>query len=212
VIPLSPRGEVDPARLVAGLVDGEPWAQSAVFDLYAAVTRRVLQRALGPGADVDDALQETFLQLFRSVHRLSEPGALRSFLLGIAVRIAASELRRRRFRRWLTFSFDGSVPDREAPGADVQGRSEVRRLYAILDELDPTSRLVFVLRHVEGLELAEVADALSMPMSTMKRRLAKASTTVLARVRGDADLAERLVGCDEPGSIQAVAKLGGAKR
>lgn len=212
VIALSSRADPDPARLVAGARAGEPWAQAAVFDLHATVVRRVLGRTIGPGADVDDALQEVFVQFFRSVHRLEDPLALRSFLIGIAIRVAASELRRRRLRSWLTLTFDGTVPDLESLSADTAGRAAVRQLYGILDELDPTSRLVFVLRHIEGLELADIAAAMGLSLSTMKRRLEKASTLVLRRVRSDAELAERLIGSDESGSIHAVAKIGGSRR
>ena len=211
VVALSPRPDLDPARLVAGARDGEPWAQAAVFDLHAQIVRRVLGRMLGPTADVEDAVQGVFIQFFRSVHKLEEPAALRSFLIGIAVRVAASELRRRKLRSWLTLTFDGSVPERETDARDVEGRADVRRLYAILDELDPTSRLVFVLRHIEGLELTEVAATMGLSLSTMKRRLEKASTLVLRRVRSDTQLAERLVGTESLGSIHAVAKLGGTR-
>ncbi len=212
VIAINTRQEADPARLVAGACANEPWAQAAVFDLHAPLVRRVLGRALGPGADVEDALQVVFVQFFRSVHKpLESPSALRSFLIGISIRVAASELRRRRNRSWLTLSYDGELPERVSHTTDVSGRAAVRRLYAILDELDPESRLVFVLRHIEGLELVDVAAAMGLSLSTMKRRLEKASTLVLRRVKSDPELADRLVGSEASGSIHAVAKMGGSR-
>jgi DNA-directed RNA polymerase specialized sigma24 family protein len=57
-----------------------------------------------------DALQDVFLRLFRDLASLREPSALRSFLIGIALHVATSELRRRRARRWLMLSDDGKLP------------------------------------------------------------------------------------------------------
>lgn len=188
VVSLPSRAEIDGVRLVEGLLAEEPWAQAALFDLHAATVRRILRRMLGPGVDVDDAHQDVFIAFFRSVRSLEQPGALRSFLIGIAVRVAASELRRRRLRRWLMLTPDGAVPEEVDPGLDDVARAALRKLYAVLDDLDVTARLLFVLRHVEELSLPEVAASMQMSLSTAKRKLAKATAVVLSRVRRDPDL------------------------
>jgi RNA polymerase sigma-70 factor (ECF subfamily) len=135
---------------------------------------------LGPGIDVEDALQEVFLRLFRDLDSLREPTALRSFLIGITVHVATTELRRRRARRWLLLSDDGTVPDTE-PVSDVQ-RLEERRalhaLYRVLDRVDTKRRVVFVLRYVDGLELSEIATVLGCSLATAKRRAADAASRI----------------------------------
>lgn len=162
----------------------------------------MLRRTLGPGAEVEDALQEVFLRFFRSAANVREPSALRSFLIGIAVRVASGELRRRRVRRWFFLTADGQLPEPE-PAADAaaeQAREAVRRLYEILDSLDDASRLAFILRHVERLELTEVASAMGVSLATVKRKLRRVVPVVLARARGDEVLSRWVAGGSDEGN------------
>ncbi len=186
--PRPARPDLDPAQLLVGVLEGEPGAHAAVWDAYSVSVRAVLRRSLGPGADVEDALQEVFLQFFRSAANVREPSALRSFLVGIAVRVASGELRRRRVRRWFFLTSDGQMPepDASADPAEEQAREAVKRLYEILDGLDDQSRMAFVLRHVERLELVEVAEVMKVSLATVKRKLARVVPVVLARARADA--------------------------
>jgi RNA polymerase sigma-70 factor (ECF subfamily) len=174
---------------VAGALDEEPWAPAAIWDRYAPLVRRVLRRAVGPGPGVEDLLQEVFVQFFRSVRKLADPGALRPFLIGITLRVSASERRRRRFKRWLTLSPSGELPERATAPHDEHARAALRRFYAILDDLDEQGRAAFILRHVEQLDLAEIAEAMGISLATVKRRLAKVTPIVAARVRADELLA-----------------------
>jgi RNA polymerase sigma-70 factor (ECF subfamily) len=178
-------GDLDDAGLARAAIEGHAGAPAAVWQRYAGLVAGMLRRSLGPGADVEDQVQETFVQFFRDVNKLREPAALRSFLIGVAAHVARSELRRRRFRRWLMLTDSGTVPDEPDAGADADAREALRRLYALLDRLDDRSRMLFVLRYVEGLELTEVAAALEVSLATLKRSLAKVSARVHAMAAGD---------------------------
>lgn len=183
----SPYG--DEAALVAALVAKEPAAAGAAWDLYAPLVRGLLWQSLAVGADVEDLTQDVFLHLFRRVADLRDPNALRSFVVGITIRVAKSELRRRRVRRWLHLTDTGDVPDEPDAGADHAAREALRRVYAILDKVDDESRLAFVLRYVQGLELTEVATALDISLATTKRRIAHVHERIAVHARGDASLA-----------------------
>jgi RNA polymerase sigma-70 factor (ECF subfamily) len=187
-----PLGAADDATLARALAAGDEAAATAVWERHAPLVRSVLRRSLGPYDDVEDGVQEVFLRFFRQVGELRDPGALRSFLIGIAMHVAVSALRRRRVRRWLRLTDTGVVPDppaEEREGGD-EAREAMRRLYAILDRLDDAGRLTFVLRYIEGLELAQVAEALSVSLATTKRRLAKVTARVLAMIERDPVLPE----------------------
>lgn len=179
----------DDAALVRALTEGSAAAAATMWDRYATLVRGILRRSIGPDAEVDDAVQEVFLRFFKQVSNLRDPGALRPFVIGIALHVAGTELRRRRVRRWLRLTDDGTLPDRAAPSDDDDARAALRRLYAMLDRLDDGSRLLFVLRHVEGMELTELAAALGTSLATIKRRLAKVTDRVLAMIDRDPDLA-----------------------
>ena len=70
----------------------------------------------------------------------------------------------------------------------------VARLYVALERLDASSRVLFVLRHVEELELTELAQALNLSVSTVKRRLAQAERRFEAIARRDPTLRVYLEG------------------
>jgi RNA polymerase sigma-70 factor, ECF subfamily len=189
--------EIDDATLARSAMAGDPAAHTAIWDRYHQMVRRVLCRSMGPGNDVEDLVQEVFLGFYRSRALLRNPAALRSFLFGITLRVAASELRSRRIRKWLRLTPDGMLDDHIAhhlatPHSDTDSREAVQRLYAILDRLDTDSRLAFVLHHVEGLELLDVASALGVSLATVKRRLARVSARVWAMAQGDRLLVEYL--------------------
>lgn len=189
---VAPACKKPPAALVAALLAGDVEAQGELWDRYSSVVRAVLRRSLGPDGEVEDAVQEVFIQFFRSLPALNKPEAVSSFLIGIAVRIARSELRRRRIRRWFSLTRDGDLPeeceDERSQTGREQARRAVRRLYVILDDLDDESRMLFVLRYIERLELTEVASALGVSLATAKRKLARVGPRVIARARADGEL------------------------
>ena len=177
--------------------DKDPRAATLVWDRYAGLVRGVLFRSVGPGHDVEDLLQDVFIGFFKNVGTLRDGLALRPFLVGIALRTARTALRKRRVRRWLRLSDDGTVPEVATSDGDPRTREAVRRLYAILDELDDRERLAFVLRHAEGHELTEAAAALGVSLATVKRMLQRADAHVQARAREDDLLNAWAGGADE---------------
>jgi RNA polymerase sigma-70 factor (ECF subfamily) len=193
IVPSAERREEDDATIAAAVIAREPGAAGRMWDRYAALVRRVLRRMLGP-VDVEDAVQDSFLRLFRDLGTLRDPSALRSFLIGITLHVAKSELRRRRARRWLLLSDDGVLAEPQALAEDerLEPRAAVRRLYDVLDRVSVERRTVFVLRFVEGLELAELSAVLDCSLATTKRRVADAAQRVCHLAASDPLLAPYL--------------------
>ena len=173
--------EAEAARdleLAHALLGGEAHAAEMAWDRYAPLVHGIVSRALGPDAEVEDVTQEIFYRLFARIGTLRKPEALRSFVISFAVRIVKWELRRRRARRWLTLSETGEVPDEQIMVINAESRYALRRLYALLDRLNTRERLVLVLRHVEGMTLEEIAEAMELSLATVKRVLRRASLRV----------------------------------
>ena len=177
---------------MAGVIAREPGAAGRMWDRYAPLVRRILRRMLGP-VDVEDGVQDAFLRLFRDLGSLRDPSALRSFLIGITLHVAKSELRRRRARRWLRLSDDGVLAEPEATEDELhEPRAAIQRLYEVLDRVSDERRTVFVLRFVEGLELAELSAVLDCSLATTKRRVADAARRVCQLAASDPLLAPYL--------------------
>lgn len=187
-----PTARAEDAVLVLAAARGDERAAEAIWDRFAPLVRGMARRALGPQGEVSDLVQESFLQLFRLIPELRDPESLRSFLIGITLRVVGSELRRRRVRRWLHLTDSGSLPETAGLSEDDEAREALRRLYAALDRLGDADRLIFVLRHIEGLELTDVAASLDLSLATAKRRLAKTMERLHAMAARDPVLSEYL--------------------
>jgi RNA polymerase sigma-70 factor (ECF subfamily) len=185
----EPLREAPEAELVAAFVRGDHRASAAIWDRYYPLVRRILARAVGPGQDVEDLVQEVFLRLYRKLETLRDPSSLKSFVLSITTRVIQTELRVRWFRRWLGLFDDGELPDSAAASEDLEAREALDRFYKILDKLSTKHRAAFVLRYVEGLELQDVANALGVSLATIKRWLPRVSKRVFAQAQRDPLLA-----------------------
>ena len=172
-------------ELARALIDGQAHAAELAWERYSPLVHRIVSRAIGPDAEVEDVTQEIFYRLFSRIGTLRKPEALRSFVISFAIRIVKWELRRRRARRWLTLSETGEVPDEQLMVMDAESRYALRRLYALLDRLSTRERLVLVLRHVEGMTLEEIAEAMELSLATVKRALRRASLRVSQMVDTD---------------------------
>jgi RNA polymerase sigma-70 factor (ECF subfamily) len=172
-------------ELARALIDGASNAPELAWERYAPLVHRIVSRAIGPDAEVEDVTQEIFYRLFSRIGTLRKPEALRSFVISFAIRIVKWELRRRRARRWLTLSETGDVPDEQLMVMDAESRYSLRRLYSLLDRLGTRERLVLVLRHVEGMTLEEIAEAMELSLATVKRGLRRASLRVSQMIDSD---------------------------
>ena len=167
-------------------------AQAALWERYYPIVRRLVSRASGPDREIDDAIQEIFIRLYRKLPGLRDPSALRAFVISITVRVIKSEQHGRWIRRWLGLSSDGEPPDRAGDAVDLEAREALARFYDILDRLAPRHRTAFVLRHVDGLELTEVAAALDISLATIKRWLPRIARRVFSQAHSDPRLAPYL--------------------
>lgn len=188
VVPRPEDAHADERNLGQALIDGEPWAPAAAWNKLAPMVFRFLHRVLGPDGEAEDLTQEVFLRVFAKVRGLRHPDALRSFVFSVAVRTLKSELRRRRVRRAFAQSESEGL-DRPVDIIDAEARQALRRFYSILERLTTDDRAAFVLRHMEGMKLEEIAAALGVSLATVKRRLERAGQAVSRHVERDAALA-----------------------
>ena len=121
----------------------------------------------------DDAMQETFVAVLRNLKSLREPAALYGWVRRIAVREAV-----RAARAGAVPVDPSSMADEASPVVDVESALDVR---AALEALTPEHRAVLVLRDVDGLSEAEVAQLLGVAEGTVKSRLHRARATFARR-------------------------------
>ena len=176
-----PRPRLTDAELVRAVAQGDHAALAAVWQRYVVDVRRMIRSCLGADTTTDDLVQEVFVGFYRNAGRLSSPSALRSYLLGIAARTCAFELRTRtRRHRWFTFTKTGELPEGPSVDAPVDARDSLRALRRVLEQVPELPRMAFVLRYAEDLSPEEVAIALGVSDAKARRAITRGRERVLA--------------------------------
>ncbi|MGW0754217.1 RNA polymerase sigma factor [Streptomyces sp. NPDC002587] len=170
---------------------GDPDAFAELFDGYARAVYNHAFRMTGDWAVAEDVMSATFMEAWRLRARVEpEGGSLRPWLLGVATNLARNHCRsNRRYRAAAAAAAAAaaSVPDH---ADEVAGRLDDRRRIAVtlaqLSALRRSEREVLLLCLCEGLEYADAARVLGIPVGTVRSRLSRARTKL--RKLADAEL------------------------
>lgn len=153
----------------------------ALYAKHARYVAGVVHRLLGAGAgDLDDIVQETFLDAFEGIARLEDPGAARAWLVTVAVRRTRRLLARRRRRELFTAWARDFAPR----ASDPRDRQPVDELYDVLARIPEDLRIPWVLHRVEQMSLPEAAAVCEVSLATVKRRIADAEERIQRRLDG----------------------------
>ncbi|MFI6722829.1 RNA polymerase sigma factor [Streptomyces sp. R-74717] len=176
---------------------GEPSAFAELFDSYARTVYNHAFRLTADWATAEDVMAATFMEAWRLRDRVGpEGGSLRLWLLGIATNTARNQTRsNRRYRAAATAAAraETAVPDH---AEEVAGRVDDRRRLAAaltaLAALRRPEREVLALCLWEGLEYTDAAEALGIPVGTVRSRLSRARAKL--RRLTDTELASAAAG------------------
>ncbi|MCU0696356.1 MAG: RNA polymerase sigma factor [Myxococcaceae bacterium] len=143
----------------------------ALYHAHVATTWRVLQRLGVPERHLEDATQDTFIIAHRQLPTFRGGSTLKTWLHGIAVRVA-KDYRRRETRKggWEPLS-PGLEDGGRSPHDAAEGRQALDLVLELLDGLDEAQRTVFVLVEFEGLTAPEVAEVTESNVNTVSTRL-----------------------------------------
>jgi RNA polymerase sigma-70 factor, ECF subfamily len=175
--------------LARGLIAGELWAIAETWRRFAPMVLLTAKRTLGSQAEAEDIGQEVFYRVFRKVRTLREPDSLRSFVYACTIRALKTELRRRKFGSWLSFEQREPSAVLGSRSLDVESRDLLRKFHGLLERLAPRDRLVFVLRRMESMTVEEIASAMGISESTVKRSMVHASDRLSRWIQADPGLA-----------------------
>jgi RNA polymerase sigma-70 factor (ECF subfamily) len=173
--------------LIDGCRRGDRAALDEVFRAHAASLERILVRLIGPDADAEDLLQETFAAAIGAFPRFRGEASVGTWLHQIAIHVAHRHLRAPRRRREVpqTDGGDDAPATEESPEHVTARRELTDRLYAHLDELDARKRIALVLHVVDDLPIAEVAALMGATRAATKSRLFWARRWLARRLRKD---------------------------
>jgi RNA polymerase sigma-70 factor (ECF subfamily) len=161
---------------------GDKEAFRELVEQHSRQVFRVAYRILGDEPAAEDAVQETFLRAYRTLHRFDGRAQFGTWLYRIASNQALDQLRRRKVRGEARDAHGGSGPalleplPSGEPGPDRRARSrEVgRAARRAMEALSPLERAAFSLRHFEGRSTAEISRALGTRDSASKQAVFRA--------------------------------------
>lgn len=171
-------------------------AMAGDHDAFGELARQTIDRLyavalliLHDSERARDATQETLIAAWRDIAALREPDRFEGWLRRLLVRACYREARKERTRRRVEVhveNIDVGTPD---PSREAIDRDQLERGFRILE---PEQRVLVVLHYYVGLPLQETADALGLPLGTVKSRLFR--STQLLRATLDADARPGLQG------------------
>ena len=162
--------EPDDRELLAAVVDGDRRALRALYDRHAPWLTLRLQRRCADPDRVDDAVQDTFLAVWRSARRWDGSGEVGAWIWGIAIRRLIDSLRRHPARDPLPGAYDTEPSAEEAVLAGV----EYGDLAGALNRLSPELRAVVQATILDDLSTKEAGRLLGIPAGTVKTRMMRA--------------------------------------
>jgi RNA polymerase sigma-70 factor (ECF subfamily) len=163
-------------------------AAAYLFDTYQGEVNRIVWTLLGADADHDDIVHEAMCSILKSAHRVVDPDKLKGWVRIVTVNTVRLTLRKRRWLKLFGALDDDSEGERfEAVVPDEAQRETARRTYRALGTLPPDERSALVLRHIEGFELTEVAEAMGCSLATIKRWLSRAEDRFQRAYKGVVD-------------------------
>ena len=189
-------------ELVARCQRGERRAFDELYMAYRRQVARNLYRILGPSSDLEDTLQDVFIQVFRSIGQFRSESKLSTWLYRLSANVALHRLRDLRRKEPRQAMLPEDLPGEDSPEEALARKQDLQCVHHLLEGLAPKKRMVFVLHEIEGLDVNEIADILGSPRITVRTRLHYARKEFYARAARDPGL-ERGGGAEGGGKTRS---------
>jgi RNA polymerase sigma-70 factor (ECF subfamily) len=168
---------------------GEREAQRDLFHREKRRVHATLHRVLGSNSEMEDLVQEAFLEIFKGLAGFRGEASLGTWIDRVTVRVAYAHIARRKPAS-VSLSVVSDLRARDAATEErVMGREAARRLYSTLDRVEARQRIAYVLHVIEGRPVAEVAAAMEATVVLTKVRIWRARRAVESHARRDPLLA-----------------------
>jgi RNA polymerase sigma-70 factor (ECF subfamily) len=180
------------ARLLRRAATGDPGAFKEIFVRHRSDVARLVHRMLGAPGDLEDVVQEVFVQVFRSLKDFRGQSKFSTWLHRVTVNVVLMHRRSARSRPVLTEESPSDVVADERqplPDEEAERTERMRAFQRLLARLAEKKRIVFVLHELEGLAPAEIAQIVDAPVLTVRTRLFYARREIEAMLSDEPSLA-----------------------
>jgi RNA polymerase sigma-70 factor (ECF subfamily) len=181
----------DSEELVRRCQAGDRAAFRDLFHRHRSDVARLVQRMMGPTADLDDVVQEVFFQVHRSIKDFRGQARFSTWLYRVTVNVVLMQRRAAKSRPILVEAPEGLTPASTglSPDDDAARRARMQAFARLLERLSEKKRAVFVLHELEGLSAGEISEIVDAPVLTVRTRLFYARKELTEMLREEPALA-----------------------
>jgi RNA polymerase sigma-70 factor (ECF subfamily) len=146
-------------------------AFSEFYQKYRCEVARTVYKVLGPDADLEDVVQDVFIEVFRGIDKFKGEAKITTWLYRVCINVALQRLRYRKRRPEVYTDQESEFPFTETPLRALERKKSAYAVYAILDTLAPKKRTVLLLHEILGLSAQEISNVVDVNVLTVRTRL-----------------------------------------
>jgi RNA polymerase sigma-70 factor (ECF subfamily) len=180
------------ATLVARAREGDRASFRRLFERHRADVARLVYRMIGPRAELEDLVQEVFVQVHKSLRDFRGEARFSTWLHRVTVNVVLMHRRSEKSRPVLTEEAEaGTIEDEGSvrPDDEADRRKRIATFFRLVEQIAEKKRVVFVLHDLEGLPPTEIAAIVDAPVLTVRTRLFYARRELEEKMRAHPVLA-----------------------
>src|ERR1700690_928100 len=187
VVALNPGVELDESALIRAAQNGDEDAFARLVRAYDQNVLRLAMNLLRSPEDARDVYQEAFLRVYRNLHSFRFDCSFHTWLYRIVTNLCLDQLRKRKVRKEespVVITPEGPLDRMDSVQEDRVSGNPQRNLFSgelrvrikeVLEQLTPRERMVFELRHYQGLRLRNIGEVLGTTEEAAKNCLFRAT-------------------------------------
>jgi RNA polymerase sigma-70 factor, ECF subfamily len=159
---------------------GDVDAFEKILTVYEQQIFHYLYKILGQRQDAEDATQETFLKIYKNLKKIDLQKNFRAWLYKIATNTAYDRLRKKKLRPELFLDDINTIETMEDESAydRIEGIENKKVIEEALQKIKPGYKSILLLFYKEELSYEEIAEALSIPLNTVKSHIFRAKKSL----------------------------------
>ena len=137
--------------------------------------------------DADDLTQDTFIEIYNSIHKFRADARLSTWIYRIAVNKSLEFLRKMKRKKrsgflvWITGSDsqpEFQIPDFNHPGIQAEKKEQAKILFAAIEKLPENQKIAFMLHKTEDLSYEEIAEVMNKSLSSVESLMHRAKNNL----------------------------------
>ncbi len=156
-------------------------AREALYSMNREMIFRLAFQYVGNRADAEDLLHESFIKAFSAIDSFNphQGGAFSSWVYRICVNTSLNFLKRKKLEQNIAENRKNTLPEQDlitayTPEKNTMDKEIRARLGIALESLSPKQRMIFTLKHFQGLKIKEIANIMKCSEGSVKRQLFRA--------------------------------------